>query len=293
MISVIVPFYNGNQYLEKLLKNLDTNAKNLFTCTNTKTEIVLVNDSPWIEPVYSADNYSFLDIVLLTNEQNSGIQKSRINGINKASNEYIILLDQDDELSNDAFLSYYDILKEKDYDLIISNGVLELDYEHSEPIFGSEWDHNLACNPKAYLKIRDFIASPGQCLIKKTKIPTYWMENVLVNNGTDDYLLWLLMFNENVTIQKNMKQIYVHKFTGQNLSNDNEKMRKSEDELIQILQKNQNYDKKSLNTFLRCRDFKRNYKLSKINFIVYSLKYLDLFIYNVYYRLKWKGVLYK
>jgi hypothetical protein len=61
-------------------------------------------------------------------------------------------------------------------------------------------------------------------LIKKDSIPEFWMTHYLKENGTDDYLLWLLMFEEKKRFEVNMTPLYIHRYTGENLSLNKEKM---------------------------------------------------------------------
>ena len=105
-------------------------------------------------------------------------------------------------------------------------------------------------------------------------------------NGADDYLLWLLMFNNNAKIECNYNVIYIHKYTGENVSLNNEKMYKSQLDLIQVLEKNEEYKKRDLKKLKRAINYKHNYKN---HFFVETLKNLDIFIYNVCYKILWNG----
>lgn len=291
MISVIIPFYNGNKYLKNLMQHLNNLAKQVYDDYNDKIEIIIINDSPEISVDVSLSEYKYLNIKINVNSYNSGIHKSRINGLKVCTNDYIIFLDQDDLLINNAFLSYYKIIKENErIDMILSNGYLEY-ADGKDLIFGNQWDQLLACKKSAYLKIRDFIASPGQCCINRNKIPKHWIQNIMKNNGTDDYLLWLLMFEDNLNIYINPDILYSHTFTGENLSDNNFKMRASEREMMEILSNKNIYSPQSYKTLKRARFYKEHYKKNVLFFILLSLKNLDLFIYNVYYRIRWKGAL--
>ena len=134
--------------------------------------------------------------------------------------------------------------------------------------------------------VRDFIVSPGQCLIKKEAIPKEWKENTLKNNGTDDFLLWLLMFNNNSKVTINFECIYKHKYTGENLSLEKDNMYKSQLELLDVLAKKNTYNKKDLKKLERTIKYKHNYKT---NFVKETLKNIDIFWYNIIYKIKWKG----
>ena len=77
-ISIITPVYHGSNYLDKLIKNIES-------ITNTQyinsIELVLVNDSPEIPLNYSPSTK--LKITEVINSKNVGIHQSRINGLKK------------------------------------------------------------------------------------------------------------------------------------------------------------------------------------------------------------------
>ena len=75
-------------------------------------------------------------------------------------------------------------------------------------------------------------------MIKKTSIPNEWKEKNLSVNGADDYYLWLLLFKMNKRFVFNEDFIYVHKYTGENVSNNLENMHNSQLEMLQYLKEN-------------------------------------------------------
>lgn len=277
-ISIITPIYNGNKYLNNYLKMIED-----ATSIISDVEVIWVNDSPNIPIEYDKQLAKNIDLQIIQNEENSGIHKSRVNGLRKAKGEYILFLDQDDEITKDALLSQYN--KIQGYDLVIGNGYFE-DENGSHKIFENEYSLKFATRKKPYILVRDFIVSPGQCLIKKEAIPKEWKDNTLKNNGTDDFLLWLLMFNEGCKVTLNFECIYKHKYTGENVSLETDNMYKSQLELLEILTKNAGYNKKDLKKLERTIKYKHNYKT---NFVKETLKNIDIFCYNIIYRAKWKG----
>ncbi len=277
-ISIITPIYKGNKYLNNYLKMVEEAISEI-----KDVEVIWVNDSPNVPLEYDDTLAKKIDLHIIENKENCGIHKSRVNGLNKASGEYILFLDQDDEITKDALLSQYN--KAKSYDLIIGNGYFE-DKNGSHMIFENESSIKFVTKKKPYIEIRDFIVSPGQCLIRKEAIPEEWKENTLKNNGTDDFLLWLLMFNNNCKITTNFECIYKHKYTGENVSLETDNMYKSQLELLDTLEKFDNYNTKDLKKLERTIKYKHNYKT---NFVKETLKNIDIFWYNIMYKIKWKG----
>ena len=97
LISIIIPVYNTEKYLEKCLDSaINQTYKNI--------EIVVVND-------YSPDNSeeiikSYIQkdnrIIYLKHETNKGLLQARYDGVNVAAGEYVLALDSDDWLDLNA-----------------------------------------------------------------------------------------------------------------------------------------------------------------------------------------------
>ena len=278
-ISIITPIYYGNQYINNYLKAINK------ACENVKgIEIIFVNDSPEIEIEYDFKLVKNFELRIIENKENMGIHKSRVIGMKHAKGKYLLFLDQDDEVTENALVLQDDIVK-KEPDIILGNGLYEMQ-DSKKNIFSNRFSQDFATKERPFIMVRNFIISPGQCLVKKDSIPRYWMENCLSSNGADDYLLWLLMFNENVQIVCNYNIVYRHKYTGKNLSLDKEKMFCSQLELIDILEKNKLYKKEKLKILKRMIYYKHAYKQ---NFLIETLKNFDIFVYNLYYKIVWKG----
>ncbi len=282
-ISIITPIYKGNKYLNQYLDNVSKACKN-----RNDVEVIWINDSPEIQIEYDKNLVKNFDLIIIENQRNMGIHKSRCIGLNKAAGKYVLFLDQDDCISENSIDTQYNLIK-NDVDIVLGNGLYENE-EASEKIFKNKFSQDFATKKKPYILSRNFIISPGQCLIRRDSIPRYWLENNLEYNGADDYLLWLLMFNKQCRIVCNYDIVYIHKYTGNNVSLDDEKMFNSQLEVIKYLEKNDKYNRKDLKNLKKAILYKHNYKK---NFLIETLKNLDIFIYNLYYRLVWRGYISK
>ena len=210
-ISVIVPFYKGQQYLDYLLDILDKN-NNLI---DEKMEVIFVNDYPE-EHLVINNTYNF-DVHVINNEVNVGIHHSRVNGLNQAKGKYILFLDQDDEITAECIKSQLEHIGNAD--LCIANGIMESDKE-SHLIYKNKRSQDYLKKQIGFIKVRDLIVSPGQCLIKKESIPEFWKHHFLTVNCADDYMLFLLMIDKKCEFAVNYDILYTHKYTGINISND-------------------------------------------------------------------------
>lgn len=225
-ISIVTPFYKGNQYMESLFKCVRLNAQNV---PSLYIELVLVNDSPDTDIYYNpkwADGY---EVHIIVNETNLGIQQSRSNGIHAARGKYVILLDQDDLLEDNAIKTQYESIE--DGDVVVANGFDQNPLNHGI-IYHSAGHQNMVLDRRYYYSIGNMIVSPGQCMIKKKAFPKEWLESGIKNNGSDDLLLWLLMLPPRYKWKINTNSIYTHVDTGENVSSDFQKMYNSSMEVL-------------------------------------------------------------
>lgn len=287
-ISVVVPFYKGNDYLPRLLKSLVTSSARANQLGIT-TEIIIVNDSPEIE-VLVPEQYKN-SVCIITNERNRGIQYSRINGLKKAKGIFILFIDQDDELTPQALISNYNEIGMAD--VVIGNGNFvykDKKQESKRLIYLKKRYQKKAASEIPYLYVRDLIVSPGHCLIRKSAIPQEWKDNIMKKNGADDYLLWLLMFNNERKFSVNYDVVYIHHDSGENLSFNVKNMKQSFNELISILNRDENYPSKSSNVLER-QYFYKSLLVERKIFLLIMRSIIDpvIFIYNLYFRLFYGG----
>lgn len=230
-ISVIVPLYYGEKYLENLIAKFKENELKLSK--GIKLQIIFVKDS--MEDI-DLQKYkdSTLDITFIQNKSNKGIHYSRIEGIKFATGEYVHMLDQDDEITGDFYCSF--IKKMKKADVIVGNGV-EQRNNYDKMLYKYYLMQYTVKFPYFYTRFSCRIISPGQCLIKKESISKEWMENIVTNNGADDAMLWLMMLYEKKVFAINRHIGYVHVNTGNNVSLDSQKMKNSVKEVRDILKR--------------------------------------------------------
>ena len=96
-ISIIVPFNNGKQYLERCLNNLNKIEYDDY-------EIILVDDFSKDNSEQIAKKYNNIKY-FYTNEETTGVGNARDLGIEKASGKYILFVDVDDTIEKDLFIN--------------------------------------------------------------------------------------------------------------------------------------------------------------------------------------------
>jgi len=197
-----------------------------------ETEYVLVNDSPWAPVEQNGIDCAGLSVHVVENPENYGIHKSRVEGIFKATGEFVLILDQDDEIADDYLLSQLRCIG--DEKVAVCNGIKETENARKK-IYRDVLKMSLVNRKHFYLLAANQIVSPGQCLIRKDAIPAPWLNNPQTVNGADDLFLWLLLLDAGVRFVKNPKLLYTHKQVGDNLSNSLERMCLSDLEMCRML----------------------------------------------------------
>ena len=114
-ISIIIPVYNVEKYLERCLDSvLNQSYKNL--------EIILINDGSTDNSLDICLKYAKKDNrIKLINQNNSGISEVRNKGLEAAKGEYIAFVDSDDVIDKDMFKTLYNNLLKYDSDISSCN----------------------------------------------------------------------------------------------------------------------------------------------------------------------------
>ena len=98
LLSIIVPAYNGEKYLEKCITSIiDQSYKNL--------EIILIDDKSPDLSGEICEKFAMKDdrIKVFHNKENMGIYGTRNKGISIASGDYVTFVDDDDYIEKTMY----------------------------------------------------------------------------------------------------------------------------------------------------------------------------------------------
>lgn len=111
-ISVIMPVYNSEKYLEDMIKSiLNQNFKEF--------ELILVDDGSKDNSPSICDKYAKIDErVRVIHKENGGICDARNVGLKNAQGEYIMFSDNDDEYLQGALKENYELITNTQSDLV-------------------------------------------------------------------------------------------------------------------------------------------------------------------------------
>lgn len=232
-ISIITPYYCGEKYLSGLQRMVNNNVECL---RNNKMDLpvqfIVVNDSPWEEieekPIYSSFEYT-----IVRYPENKGIHGARVAGLKKAKGDYILFLDQDDEITDNCLFHHFLNIGVADVD--VGNAWIEQSDSKKTLLYNNSFQFKKISMLSVYAKSHNQIVSPGQCLIKAASIPDEWKKFQIQKNGSDDLMLWIIMLSRNAKFSIEKEPLYIHKYTGINLSQDSLKIGQSSIEACDYL----------------------------------------------------------
>lgn len=122
LISVVVPIYNMEKYLEKCINSI-------INQTYTNLEILLIDDGSTDKSKLIIDKFAREDSrIKAYHKKNGGLSDARNYGIKKATGEYIGFVDSDDYIEKDMYEKLYNNLIK--YKADISVGSFNIIYEN-------------------------------------------------------------------------------------------------------------------------------------------------------------------
>jgi len=118
-VSVIVPVYNVEKYIDKCLSSLVNQSL-------TDIEIIVVNDGTQDNSQKIIDKYKkkYPKLIKSIIKENGGQGSARNLGLTLARGEYISYVDSDDYIELDMLLKMYNKAKESDSDIVVCNNSL-------------------------------------------------------------------------------------------------------------------------------------------------------------------------
>lgn len=127
-LSIIVPVYNIEKYLDKCLNSLVNQTLDNY-------EVIIINDGATDKSFEIIDKYKnkYPNLIKAYTKENGGLSSARNYGIQKATGKYIAFLDGDDYVCNDTYKKLYDEISSKNLDMVICD--LFYTYENNKKTF--------------------------------------------------------------------------------------------------------------------------------------------------------------
>lgn len=137
MISIIIPLYNVEKYMNQCLQSVvDQTYKDL--------EIILVDDGSPDQSGKIADKWAKKDTrIKVIHQENGGLSNARNTGLANCHGEYIMFIDSDDIVSHDICQCLLDLLNKNDANIAICE---------ADHVFNHEPHFSLSSQVKIYNK---------------------------------------------------------------------------------------------------------------------------------------------
>ena len=128
-VSVIVPIYNTEKYLNKCLDSIISQKL-------SNIEIILINNNSQDNSLKIAQSYADKNhqIHIINLEHNVGASIARNLGIKKATGKYIGFVDSDDWILEDMYLKMFDLIEETNSDFITCSAKKYIDGDYNMTI---------------------------------------------------------------------------------------------------------------------------------------------------------------
>lgn len=119
MITIIVPIYKVEEYLDRCVKSL---VKQSYR----NIEIILVDDGSPDRCPQMCDEWAKKDNrIVVIHKKNGGLSDARNAGIDRASGDYLLFVDSDDYIELDSCEQFARIADETQADIIVGNALQE------------------------------------------------------------------------------------------------------------------------------------------------------------------------
>lgn len=120
LLSIIVPIYNAQNYLEKCVNSI---RDQFFS----DWELILINDGSTDNSEYICKNFSDRDgRIRVFNKTNGGAASARNYGLNVARGEYVTFVDSDDYIEPDMYQNMLKIIAEYGCDIVMCDCIKEM-----------------------------------------------------------------------------------------------------------------------------------------------------------------------
>jgi len=138
MLSIIVPVYNVEAYLDKCLSSI-------FKSTFTDYELIIINDGTKDNSEQIINKYidKYKEKITYISKENTGLSDTRNLGMNIAKGKYIAFVDSDDYIEPDAYELMMAKAKERNFDIVATDVRLVYENKDKEDTVFSHYEQDM------------------------------------------------------------------------------------------------------------------------------------------------------
>lgn len=293
-VTVITPYYRGEKTIFNTINSVFNSYENVKDEINLEY-IVIIDSMEDRDKIFKKLKNEYKDkIILLKNQENLGVAKSRNKAIKLATGDYVIFLDQDDNLDENYF-TYIKNNIEADSKVILVNGYI------CNKVNGKKaplYYVRPKLRRKTFLRANK-ISTPGQVVFSKSIINNNFFTGCSEEfKGADDWAAYINMFlnNPNLKIDYISKKLFYYNLHGNNYSNNWAELNSSAIETSKyFINKVQSDEKKILQKRINILAFENMYLGNKsLDFKFKNLcKIIDYYIFHIVYVNRILGAFHK
>lgn len=136
-VSVIIPFYNNDKYLEEAVNSVLNQNYNF-----SKIEVILINDCSIDNSLEIAKKYEkYSNVKIIDKKKNGGVSKARNSGIKEALGKYIMLLDGDDYLSKNTIKNLVSFFNDHEDEIDLVTYPIYMKVNDSRPKMQAKYEY--------------------------------------------------------------------------------------------------------------------------------------------------------
>ncbi|WP_156294028.1 glycosyltransferase family 2 protein [Serratia oryzae] len=205
--SIVIPFYNGSEFIMETISSIlnQDNKQRSFTF-----EVIIVNDGSDKENAdFIYQKTKHLECISLYDKENGGLMNALNYGVAKSKGDYVIIIGQDDMLSENHLNSISDIIQEGGIDVIFNDALYYSNERATNflvrgdkipKISNEPYDNFINCAKW------NFIVSTGICIKREVLLDKPFVEQYK-NQG--EWLTWLRILREHsLYFNNNTKALY-------------------------------------------------------------------------------------
>lgn len=211
-LSVIIPIYNVEQYLDKCLNSV-------LKQIEKDDEVILVNDGSIDNSLSICENIKDLyknNNIILINKQNEGVAIARNVGLKKATGDYIFWIDSDDWLDDNCIEFIKNAIERTKSDIILFD-FYNVNGKNIKPSFIFEKSKSL--NKKDILI--DVAQDRFRSFLWRTVVRREVYEDIYFPEGVqmmEDFSIYHLLFHKAETFYYIRKPLYYYRLVNNSLS---------------------------------------------------------------------------
>ena len=195
ILSIIIPAYNVEEYLERCLSSLEQEIK--------KIEVIVVNDGSTDGTAAIAKKWAkkYPDNVTAIDKENGGHGSTINAGIKRATGKYVRVLDSDDWLNSETLSEYLNALEKADSDIVLTDYSRKIAKE-TDGFETVEYSFRQNLKPKKY-QIIDYLTLPEDLnAIELFSIHTISIKTEVIKNAWGDGLLEKTFYEDQEWVAK-------------------------------------------------------------------------------------------